>query len=287
MSDALHAVPVRGSAFGGAFSVQHRACYNVGMPTFLYEIAHRASGRRYIGITESAPSQRWHGHKCDARKGRGSRIARAIAKHGAAAFDWLVLAAFPTRAAAISAEIAVIRDTRPEYNLTAGGEGARGFKHSDAAKAAMRGPRPGLARKCRARAQTAAGRAHLDAIRYKGGREPGWAPTPETVARMSASAKARISPAFLAMNAGRVASAETRAKLSAVHLRYPPGTRCDRCEMPQATMRGHGLCKTCYAREYARARRATTRRGPGLPPEVRANMARAQQARRRREAGSG
>jgi hypothetical protein len=266
--------------------MQHATCYTVGMPAYLYEIVHRASGKRYVGITEQAPSQRWHAHKCDARKGRGTRVARALAKHGAEAFDWSVLSEFPTRGAAAAAEIAAIRETRPAYSITAGGEGTLGARHSEASREKMRGPRPELAQKCRARAHTAAGRAHLDAIRYTGGR-PGWVVTAETSARMSASAKDRVTEAFLTMNVGRIATPETRATLSKAGLEYAPGFACVICAGTSKRIRGFGKCTTCYAREYAYARRAKTRQGPPMKPEARANMVCAQQARRRRESSSG
>ncbi len=226
----------------------------------LYEIVHRASDRRYFGITEGAPRQRWHAHRCDARKGRGTRLARAVAKYGPDAFDWRVLGLFETRDEASDAERFMIAEMRPAFNITAGGDGVHGRRHSEASRAKMRGPRPVVSAKAKARAQTEEGRAHLDRIRCCTGPRKGWVVTPEISAKMSASAKARCTPewkaALVSRLRGRRASEETRAKLSASHLVYAPGTACVVCARTDKKIRGRGKCATCYTREYARARRA-------------------------------
>ncbi len=232
----------------------------------LYLVSRRDSADAYVGITSNDVRQRWHAHKCDARKGRGTRFARSLAKHGPDAFEWRVLAMLPSRAAAESAERAVIAALSPTLNLTAGGEGVNGLKHSDASRAKMRGSRPGLAEKMRARAATPEGRAHLSSLGAKTAelrKAAGLPPirmTPEVRAKMSASAKARCTPEWRADSArkrrGRKASPETRAKLSAARTKYPPGTECIECEGTTKPIQGGGKCETCYQRAHARLRRA-------------------------------
>lgn len=230
------------------------------MTVSLYEIVHRASDRRYYGITALPPRQRWQAHQCDARKGRHTRIARAVAKYGRGAFDWRVLALFNTRDEAADAERFMISEMRPAFNITAGGDGCSGMRHSEASRAKMRGPRPALSVKCKARAQTAEGRAHLDRIRCTTGHRKGWVVTPEISAKMSASAKARCTPEWRASQAAvaqsTILSAESQAKAAAARMKYPVGTACVVCGRCDVKLRGLQKCSTCYTREYARARRA-------------------------------
>lgn len=229
---------------------------------FLYEVVHRASGRSYVGVTRQRPEQRWAAHRADARRGAPTRFARALAKYGREAFDWSVIAWCASIEIALEAEREEIARRRPAFNLTDGGEGT--LNPSEETRAKMRGPkseehRAAISASATRRAQTAEGRAHLDAVRFTGGRAPDWVASDATRAKMSASAKARCTPEWRERHAanrrGAKASAETRAKLSAVHLKYPPGTACVICAGTTKRIRGFGQCETCYAREYARARR--------------------------------
>jgi hypothetical protein len=58
-------------------------------------------------------------------------------------FEFKVVAGFPNVALARLAEISLIRFTKPEYNLTAGGEGVWGLKHTEETKAKNRAARLG------------------------------------------------------------------------------------------------------------------------------------------------
>lgn len=235
---------------------------------FLYEVVHRASGRAYVGVAQDV-TKRWRAHRNLSAKGSQTHFHRALRNYGRDAFEWSVVAWCSSFDEALDAERHEIARRGRGFNQTDGGEGAPGFRHplevyaaiGKAAGDAMRGKpksdehRAATAEGAKRRAETAEGRAHLDAMRFTGGRVPGWQASEATRRRMRVSAQARLTEAFLTMNRGRKASHATRAKLSAVHLKYPPGTACALCSGTDKRIRCFGQCATCYAREYARRRR--------------------------------
>lgn len=79
-------------------------------------------------------SARWRAHKRDARKGRGWLLQAAMRKHGFDNFLMEEVVTVETRAEAAALEISYIQRERsraPEgYNLTEGGDGARGYRHT-------------------------------------------------------------------------------------------------------------------------------------------------------------
>jgi hypothetical protein len=105
-------------------------------PWSLYKITHIESGHQYIGLTSRDAPLRWRQHVWDAgNDGRcKSALHRAIRKHGAAAFEFEVLAMATGGDAARLMErdlIAQHGTMRPAgFNLTSGGEMAVGVKVS-------------------------------------------------------------------------------------------------------------------------------------------------------------
>jgi group I intron endonuclease len=220
-----------GDDLTGVATVLHR-CYTVSVRVFLYEIMHRASGKRYVGITESLLRHRWAAHRCAARRGLGCPVlGAALRKHGPEAFIWRALEEFSTRAAACMAEVALIRETKPAYNLTPGGDGSTGFKHSAASKAKIGAASKGnkyavgawgaerRARHCKAltgHPVSAQGRANMSAgqkghsVSLATRTKLAAAATGKTHS-LSASGRAKVSAA----HAGRVHTAEARANMSA------------------------------------------------------------------------
>lgn len=245
---------------------------------FLYEVVHRASGRAYVGVTQDV-AKRWRAHRNLSAKGSRTHFHRALRKYGRDSFDWNVIAWCSSFDEALDAERQEISARGRGFNETDGGEGAPGFRHppevyaalGKAAGDAMRGKpksnehREALAEWAKRRAQTPEGRDHLRQLgllttqRRRTGEAPQVVYSEVSRAKMSASAKARCTPEWRERHAARLrgtkASPETRAKLSAVRLKYPPGTACVLCDGTQKRIRGFGQCETCYAREYARRRR--------------------------------
>lgn len=104
----------------------------------VYLITHRASGKRYVGITTRKPESRWLEHCRSARAGSNLPLSKAIRKYGIDAFDVTHLESCTDRAALDAAEIFWIEDrgsmVPAGYNLTRGGQGASGYKASEESK---------------------------------------------------------------------------------------------------------------------------------------------------------
>jgi group I intron endonuclease len=105
------------------------------MTYLLYRATNKENGKCYIGITGRTIEIRKRRHFWTARSGGGSIFGSAIRKYGAAAFEFKALVKCPDLAYANALERAAISLYRPEYNLTAGGEGVLKYRLSDEAKA--------------------------------------------------------------------------------------------------------------------------------------------------------
>jgi len=103
---------------------------------YLYQVTNLVNGKKYIGLT-CEPDNRWACHRTE----KGSRlIAAAIAKYGQDQFEFELLACGPDWYI-IEAETLLIRayNTRPPhgYNLSEGGSGCQGVRHSKETKEKM------------------------------------------------------------------------------------------------------------------------------------------------------
>lgn len=110
---------------------------------FIYLITNAVNGRRYVGKTAKPHlSLRWNEHRCYAKRGSSQLIHKAMRKYGFASFKLALVAVVPEGTNAGQWErwtIAALRTEVPNgYNLTAGGEGVPGFKHTVEARAKMR-----------------------------------------------------------------------------------------------------------------------------------------------------
>lgn len=95
----------------------------------LYQLT-SPSGKRYIGVTVQRMAKRWGRHRYDARRGSNLPIHRAIRKYGPDRFTISILAVVENEHLK-DTEIRAIATLRPEYNVTAGGDGALGVVQSD------------------------------------------------------------------------------------------------------------------------------------------------------------
>lgn len=162
----------------------------------LYCVRHRTSGKEYIGLSQNI-RQRTSRHLHAAKQ--NSLLHRAVRKHGASEFEICVhvlaeFAALP----ALEAQVILERRTMTPagYNLTAGGEGTVGRRHTDTAKEKMRQARLGTTMPAEVRAKISAAAGAL------------W--TPEMRAKMSAAVS------------GKVRTAETRLRMGEANRRRPP-----------------------------------------------------------------
>src|SRR5712664_398748 len=104
----------------------------------LYLVTNTIDGTMYVGKTTKTIEQRWLKHLSDARRGAATHMHRAIRKYGVENFviDPLVLTEpdFTDEQSLNDGERLMIRLLRINcrlYNLTDGGEGMSGFRHSE------------------------------------------------------------------------------------------------------------------------------------------------------------
>lgn len=112
----------------------------------IYKIVNKINGKVYIGITTKGEG-RWKVHLNtvtsgpEIAKASYSYIHKAIAKYGKEHFDFIILDELPSLKELKEAEIATIKQYRENgcklYNLTDGGDGHLGFKHSEESKIKM------------------------------------------------------------------------------------------------------------------------------------------------------
>lgn len=103
----------------------------------LYMATNAVNGKRYIGITKRGLKVRRNRHIWTANSGYGSVFGAAIRKYGKDHFEFRTLVVCPDFEYAKTIEIGIIDRFQPEYNVTAGGDGTTGFKHSEKHKAWM------------------------------------------------------------------------------------------------------------------------------------------------------
>jgi len=101
-------------------------------PIILYQAINQANGKRYIGITKAGLEKRASRHFRTARFGqKGSVIGAAIRKYKQRNIKFSVLAVCPSWEYAQNLEIAAIQIFKPEYNITQGGDGTVGYRHTE------------------------------------------------------------------------------------------------------------------------------------------------------------
>lgn len=249
----------------------------------LYRITNATNGKSYIGITSRPLSRRMIEHVVDARRNKGrSALHAAMRKYGAPAFSIEAIAQASDWESLNKMEIAAIElyATREPsgYNLSLGGGGLRGWRHSIAAREKMSAANVG-------RTVSPEHLAKMNAARLAKVR--GVPLSVEHRAKIAAAHKGRtVSAATRAMlaaaNLGKTASPEARAKMAAAHRgrKQTP----EHIEARSAPRRGkphahRGVKKTP---EHI-AKIAAALRGRKMSDAARAAIIAAQRARRKRE----
>jgi len=101
------------------------------MEIFIYVITNKLNMKQYVGITTNM-RKRWGEHKQPANN--KNSLGRAIQKHGAINFDMQHIASSTEWTNAGLVEAALIQQLNTKspygYNLTNGGDGTLGFKHT-------------------------------------------------------------------------------------------------------------------------------------------------------------
>lgn len=133
----------------------------------VYMAVNRTNGKRYIGVTRQSFASRRQQHKSDAKRKRDTWFHAAIRKYGFECFDWMEIYQCDDILEALDAEVRLISLHRPEYNISAGGEGRRS-PLSEKTRSKLRGNKNALGNKSRT----------------------GQKDTPETTAKRAASQRA-------------------------------------------------------------------------------------------------
>ena len=99
---------------------------------YVYKITNRVNGKFYIGITRNTAEFRFRQHINNARhKAKYSRLAAAIIKYGKENFFVEVVETHSSDEQVKLAEIRLIKEARPHYNVTLGGDGTTGHTLSE------------------------------------------------------------------------------------------------------------------------------------------------------------
>lgn len=283
----------------------------------LYLATCMANGKQYVGVTNTSTSARWRNHCWHAARGGQLALQRALRKYGSEGFAVETLWSSRSRADVHAAEIALIRalaTTVPDgYNITAGGEGTVGYRHTAIARAKVAAARLGTKRSPetnnkivaaqRGKKRSPETRANIAAALR--GKKRG----PEVVAAVAASrrrpdvmakiaaaltgkrhtekTKALISAAnggrkltaehvaeIVAANTGRLKSEEERARISAALTGRKRGPLTDEWRANvSASLKGR-----TFSAEH-RTKISEAKRGKPRSPEVRARLSAAALAR--------
>lgn len=186
------------------------------MRAFLYVITNVANGKQYVGIAAD-PKRRWRDHRKLAGKAMDGKpyLHKAMAKEGVAAFSFEVLACSPTWDDGLAAERVMIAQLGTfvscgGYNLTQGGEGKPGAIFTPETRAKIGAATSTRKHSAETRARIGAGqvgRKHSKESREK--RRQAMMGRILEAPSMEQREKLRIA------NAGKVRSPETRARMSA------------------------------------------------------------------------
>ena len=134
-------------------------------PSIVYQATNLVNGKRYVGVTTQTLASRVSKHKSEASKPISTcrLFHRGIRKYGFYSFRFRTLVVVPTIADAHEIERKAIAIWKPEYNITAGGEGTLGHIVSPEARAKIGAARVGKAAPNRGIPHTAATRAKIAA----------------------------------------------------------------------------------------------------------------------------
>ena len=112
-------------------------------PFVVYLALNTVNGDFYIGATEKGTARRSDVHRWQANHGRGQYFYRAIRKYGADSFRFITIKECVDFWDALESERAYIALMNPTYNMTAGGGGIKGHRHSEESKAKMSAAKKG------------------------------------------------------------------------------------------------------------------------------------------------
>ena len=104
------------------------------MKSGIYKITNTVNGKSYIGQSRNIKS-RWVKHKCPSNEA-GRVMKRAILKYGWESFRFEVIE-YCHESMLDDREVFHISLSKPEYNMTSGGTGCGGMRHSEETRALL------------------------------------------------------------------------------------------------------------------------------------------------------
>jgi group I intron endonuclease len=116
-----------------------------GHPFVVYMALNKINGDCYIGATEKGTKGRQSTHRWQVSHGGKSHIVfyRALKKYGEENFKFLTIKQCVDYWDALESERAYIALMKPRYNMTSGGGGIKGYKHTPESKAKMSAAKKG------------------------------------------------------------------------------------------------------------------------------------------------
>lgn len=103
----------------------------------VYVAVNLVNDKMYVGATEKGLPVRQRKHLANARRGQLSKFYTAIRKHGPEKFKFLIIQKCDDFWDALKHERRLIEMLQPEYNMTDGGGGVKGFKFSETSRKKM------------------------------------------------------------------------------------------------------------------------------------------------------
>ena len=202
----------------------------------VYLVTNKINGMQYVGQTVDSLKQRWKEHVSESKSGTTYHFHRALRKYGVDKFSLCILHGCDTKEEMDFVEtfyITLLNTKSPMgYNLTYGGDGTLGYKHTEEAK--------------RKQSETHRGKKRTkESIRKTAEAHRGMKHSEETIKKMSEAAKGRKfsevtllkmslaklgtkqTPETIAKRVkklmGHKVTAETRAKISTARRRSENG----------------------------------------------------------------
>jgi len=103
----------------------------------VYLARNTINGDEYVGATEKELNDRKYRHIWHSRNVPLGKFHRALRKYGVENFEWSVVEHCADFFHALEVERRVIRERSPAYNLTDGGGGIKGYKHTENSRRKM------------------------------------------------------------------------------------------------------------------------------------------------------
>ena len=104
----------------------------------IYVVTNTHTGEQYVGLTSKSLTHRWGEHKTKARGAKNTHFYNAMRKYGIDTFEAKEYMSVLDKHSLHFLEQQVIKDLKPKYNQTSGGEVTFGRKYTEEARERIR-----------------------------------------------------------------------------------------------------------------------------------------------------